>query len=310
MDFSDLIDVKEKINTYELIGCDASLGNLFLLKDRYDIKLNKRNGYILREYNYSDSIHGYSFPISFMNSNFVLQDYFLFITENLQRTDIPLCLFTNKQKTDFDEFLEKEYPFYKIDWKTNPADSDYIYLRKNLAELSGQKFQKKRNHILKFYKMFANVSFTFFNKTNFTKKLYNDFMKVAEEWVQEQITKSDFSEIKIYEKEKESVEQAISNISNFDYSGGIVYINGVPGAITLASKISDSVLDIHYEKCLQEYAEFGGYSVINNLFVKNNSSFEYINREEDLGIEGLRKSKLSYKPEFILEKYYGRLIKN
>ena len=135
-------------------------------------------------------------------------------------------------------------------------------------------------------------------------------MKVADKWIEEQSENHDKSGISIYEAERNSVRQALDNLSIFDYSGGILYVEEKPVAITLASKISEEVLDIHFEKCLKEFADFGGYAVINNQFAKMNDSYKYINREEDLGIEGLRKAKISYKPIMILEKNYGKLIKN
>ena len=75
--------------------------------------------------------------------------------------------------------------------------------------------------------------------------------------------------------------------------------------MTLASPVSPNVLDIHFEKALSGYATDGAYSVVNNLFAKESKNFMYLNREEDMGVEGLRKAKLSYKPDIILDKFYG-----
>ena len=77
--------------------------------------------------------------------------------------------------------------------------------------------------------------------------------------------------------------------------------------MTLASPISDTVLDVIYEKSIFEYEKDGSYAVINQQFAKRCETFLYFNREEDMGIEGLRKAKLSYKPSIILEKFYGRV---
>ena len=78
--------------------------------------------------------------------------------------------------------------------------------------------------------------------------------------------------------------------------------------MTLASPISDSVLDVIYEKSIDEYEKNGAYAIINQQFAITNSKYKYFNREEDLGLPGLRKAKLSYKPEIILQKFYGAVI--
>ena len=224
------------------------------------------------------------------------------------KKEIPLCIFTEEQKNKFDDFLSEKFPEYKIEWHNNLADSDYLYLQSDLENLPGKKLQKKKNHISKFNRTFANTSFVFFDKTNYSQKFHNDFLLVAENWIKEQTTKSE--EINNYEAEKKSIEVALNNLEPFEFSGGILYVDDNPVAITLASKISDEVLDIHFEKCLGYAAAVGGYAVINHSFIQYCRAYKYINREEDLGIEGLRKAKLSYKPDFILEKFYGKLIKN
>ena len=309
MNFSDFSYILQNLDRTGLKGSDISIGNLFLLQNRYKIRFEIKDSFLLREYNYSESVKGFAFPISFTNSpSFSLMDFFQIISDNQQKKELFLCLFTEEQKNQFDDFLAEKFPEYKIEWNTNLADSDYIYLQSDLEKLPGKKLQKKKNHISKFNRTFINTSFVFFDKTNYSPKLYNDFLLVVNNWIKEQKTKGE--EINSYEAEKKSIEAALNNLELFDFSGGILYVEEEPVAVTLASKISDEVLDIHFEKCLRDAASVGGYAVINHSFIKNYGSYHYINREEDLGIEGLRKAKLSYKPEIILEKYYGKLIRN
>ncbi len=86
-------------------------------------------------------------------------------------------------------------------------------------------------------------------------------------------------------------------------SGGIIYVNDVPVAMTIASYISKDVVDIHFEKCIGEYAFNGGYAAINQMFAQSLKGCPYINREEDINIAGLRKAKESYHPKIMLRKY-------
>ena len=103
-------------------------------------------------------------------------------------------------------------------------------------------------------------------------------------------------------------------LENFDYlfkeiqfSGLIGYADGIPFAFCLSSRLSEDVTDIHFEKCLSSFARDGGYAVINNECAKTITT-KYINREEDLGIEGLRKAKLSYYPEIIIPKFNAEIL--
>ena len=85
-------------------------------------------------------------------------------------------------------------------------------------------------------------------------------------------------------------------------TGGILFVSGKPVSFCIASILSRNVTDVHFEKCLSGFDRDGGYTVINNEFSKTVRT-EYLNREEDLGIQGLQKAKLSYYPEMILEKF-------
>ena len=308
MNISDFEYLVQNLETSNLMGSDAAVANLFLLKKRYEINFYKNQNFLIRKYNFSSSISGYSFPLKFKSTQKeILKDFLKEITENFSKQDIKLCLFTENQKDIFNRFIEKEFPEYIINWGTNPSDSDYIYLQKDLAELKGPKLQKKKNHISKFNRQYNNTNFIFFDKTSFSDKLKKDFIKVSELWIEEH--KNDLN-IPIYQEELLSILSALNHFSIFNFMGGILYIEKQPVAVTLASPISSTILDVHFEKCLLEPASFGGYSVINNYFSKHCSSFAFLNREEDLGLEGLKKAKLSYKPHKILDKYYGVLSRN
>lgn len=106
--------------------------------------------------------------------------------------------------------------------------------------------------------------------------------------------------------ERKSILQALNLWDELELEGMLIMESGEPAAMTVASQISEGVYDIHFEKSYGEYAEFGGFAAINQIFSEyllNGKNAVWINREEDLGSPGLRKAKLSYHPDLILKKY-------
>ena len=304
MHLNEFEQIKDKINTKYLTGCDSSLANLYLLKESLNTAFFQKEEILFRKYDFAESIKGYGFPI-LLSKNHKIEDKFEVFFKEIKKKEqnsIDFCYFTEEQKNLFDDFLAKKG--LSVEWKTNRDDSDYLYLQSDLADLPGSEYQKKRNHVSKFIKKNKNYNFVYFDYSTLTPQIKEDFLKVAKKWLCELSGNVDNSVC----HESKSIEFAINHLSSFDFFGGILYISEKPRAITLASKISDEVIDIHFEKCLADAAKDGGYAMINNLFAKECKNFKYINREEDLGIEGLRKAKLSYKPEIILDKYYGTLI--
>lgn len=180
---------------------------------------------------------------------------------------------------------------------------DYIYRTADLAALSGKKYGKKRNHIKQFKAKRPGWRFEPLTSANL-----QDARLVEEKWLEEVLAAASAGDdLKI---EKEIIFSALENFDCFEkvcgMTGGLLYVDDKPAAFCVASLLSAAVTDVHFEKCLFEYARDGGYAVINNEFSKSVKT-EFINREEDLGIEGLRKAKLSYYPEEILEKYNGTI---
>lgn len=183
-----------------------------------------------------------------------------------------------------------------------PESGDYIYKTEKLASLSGKKYSKKRNHLHQFQKKYADFSFEPLHSNNLASA-----REIEEKWLEENAAAALASgTLSDLEAEKEIIFSALDNFEacaqSCGMTGGILFVSGTPAAFCVASILSQSVTDIHFEKCISAFGRDGGYAVINNEFAKTVPT-EFINREEDLGIEGLRKAKLSYYPEFVLEKY-------
>ena len=190
----------------------------------------------------------------------------------------------------FKALYGKEYSF-----EENRDAFDYIYLREDLANLSGKKYHSKRNHISAFSKKYV------WRYENLNDNNVADFISCAEKWFKTR--EAD----RLLKAEEEGIHQILSNYKELSVLGGIIYVEDKPVAFTFGSAINNEVFDIHTEKALPEFAEC--YTVINREFAKNAlSDYKYINREDDLGLEGLRKAKLSYKPHILLKKYFCKPV--
>lgn len=206
------------------------------------------------------------------------------------------------------EYTKQEYPPLWvqqgerfIDFKLNYGDNyefipdrdayDYIYLQEDLATLKGKKYHSKRNHISAFSKQY-NWEYKRIDESNIPQVI-----ECMNEWYLQNSDRFDSH----MQCEKNGIELMLGNMESLNVSGGAIYIDGKVVAFTLGSPINRRIFDVHIEKALPEYAT--AYTVINNEFAKTLSDYKYINREDDLGIEGLRKAKLSYRPNILLKKY-------
>ncbi|MBN2755142.1 MAG: DUF2156 domain-containing protein [Candidatus Goldbacteria bacterium] len=169
---------------------------------------------------------------------------------------------------------------------------DYVYLREDLARLEGRKYDGKRNLIKKFKE--AN-EYTF-------EKMSGDNIKECivfqEHWCKVRNCPDDLS----LNEESTGVLEVLKNFNNLSCIGGALRIDGEIQGITVASRLNENTALVHIEKANANYK--GIYQVINNIFVNEMlNEFQFVNREQDVGVEGLRKAKLSYYPHHMVEKH-------
>lgn len=310
MNIQDFEYLSSNLESSGLFGSDTSIANLFLLQDKYNTELKIHKNILFRYYHGSqDSKNrtGYGFPLPMKNPP---QDWlktaleYIFEDAKIQKRPAAFCLLTSEQKTQINDCLARHFPGRSINWKTNRDDCDYIYLRSNLADLPGSQYQKKRNHISRFNRIYGAQGTNWDFKAYPENDIASDILTVSQKWYEENQGDSE----EVLRLEHESIKLALENTELLKLRGGILYINGQPAAMTLAAPISCDVLDVIYEKSFGDFARNGAFAVINQQFARRSESFLYLNREEDMGVEGLRKAKLSYKPEMILEKFYGEVL--
>lgn len=224
----------------------------------------------------------------------------------------------DKNKNIFDEVLklakqqESEYPFGVIDkntknWLENNYPNleliptrdyfDYVYNSTDLAELAGSNYSKIRNRLNKFKK----------NNEYSVESITEDNMKDIREFLKRWCLWKDCDKDPLLENEKKAILYSMENFFDLKLSGLSMIVNGDIEAISVFEKMSNDTAIVHYEKGSPDYD--GIYKAINQETAKIlQKDFKYINRESDMGVSGLRKAKLSYKPVFMIEVYTA--IKN
>ncbi|MCI5679541.1 MAG: phosphatidylglycerol lysyltransferase domain-containing protein [Bacteroidales bacterium] len=170
---------------------------------------------------------------------------------------------------------------------------DYVYSRESLATLKGKKLHGKRNHINKFLSKYPD-----FEYRKLDKSMIEDCIALYDQWIEEK----DEKESKSMEDEKRSVQLALHNMEELGLTGGTIYIDGKLCAFTIGERLHPHIQLIHIEKANTEYE--GIFPMINQQYILHEcEGVELVNREEDMGIEGMRKAKRSYNPLKMVEKY-------
>ena len=166
---------------------------------------------------------------------------------------------------------------------------DYLYLRSDLAELPGKKYHKKRNLVAQFLKAYTH------EEKPLTPELISEAKKVLELWREQKGNESDYI----------ASMEVLEHFGELNMSGLLFYIDGKPAGWCLGEPIArGSIFTVHFEKGLEEYK--GIYQYINQAFAASlPESFTHINREQDLGDEGLRQAKMTYRPSGFVRKYTG-----
>jgi hypothetical protein len=171
---------------------------------------------------------------------------------------------------------------------------DYLYLRTDLAELSGKKYHKKRNLVNQFVNLYSC------EEKPLTLDLIPQAMDVLDRWRRDKGEDGDYV----------ATREAMELFGDLNMKGAIYYIGGKPAAWCLGEPIARGrIFTIHFEKALDEYK--GIYQYINQTFAASLPEYlTYINREQDLGDEGLRQAKMTYRPSGFVRKHTGRLRKD
>ena len=281
---------KEKLEPFfksaNELTCEISFNNLLVWQQLYNNCYCIDDG-ILYLKSYDENIETYSVPFGDVSKGMKK------IIDHCGRLPDMWA----QEGARFNKFKELYGEFYDIYESRN--EFDYIYNSSDLINLSGKKYHSKRNHISSFTKNY-NWYYEDITPDNIQK-----VKECAKKWYNENSDRMD-EELK---SEMAGTQLMLNNMEYLGINGGAILVDGNVVAFTLGSEINTKIYNIHTEKALSGFDT--AYTVINKEFAARNcGNYIYINREDDLGIEGLRKSKLSYKPEILLPKYICTVKEN
>ena len=281
-ELSDREWVKDILEGLDFMNCEYGFGTMFIWSEAFGSEIG-RYGDVLLMRSAIDGGYIYSIPVGKGDVKKAVE-YLVSITSAEGR---PLRFYNTSSAAR--DFLNSNFP-NEFEYIQRRDFYDYVYLTKDLITLSGRRYHQKRNHISKFKNRY-NWSFEKICASNIA-----ECRGMYERWLREKDAENDEEYI-----EYDAVKKALDNFDELGFIGGILRVDGNVVAFTLGEALNSEVFCTHIEKADVNFE--GAYAMINNQFALNClSDFEYINREEDMGIEGLRKSKLSYHPAVIFAK--------
>lgn len=197
------------------------------------------------------------------------------------------------------EELDSLYPG-RFTFVFNENSQDYVYAIDDLADLAGRKYHSKRNHCKRFETAHPSYVIEPIGEENLPK-----IKEMAEKWYREKEETSDSD----FGMEMVAIERALSHYRALELEGLALTVDGEVLAMTIGNHMTEDTFDVNFEKARADVE--GAYAMINRSFARyireKYPQVRFLNREEDMGIEGLRRAKLSYYPHHRVEKYRAML---
>ena len=273
---------------YPTRSCDRTFANVYLWAKFYQVVFTQyKNTLVFRD---NSAGYGYAFPVGTDEDvKAVIPD----LIQEAENAGETFCMY-GVTREHFEQ-LEQWFPG-KFQCEYNRDEADYVYETEKLATLSGKKLHSKRNHINKFKQIFEGR----WDYEPLTEESVEECFQMAMKWRIENECEED------EEKNQEMcvTMNSLRLLKELHLVGGILKIDGEIVAFTIGEAINEDTFVVHIEKAFAEVE--GAYTMITQQFVEHEllGKYQYVNREDDVGMEGLRKAKMSYHPVFMIEKGY------
>ncbi len=272
--------INKYLKTEQNMGCEMSFSSLYIWRKAYDMRYAVIDDCLVLWSKDGDNPAGLRFPVGNGDRLAVAKkacDYMVSIGEKPQFYGVTM---------DVVEFIKNNTDEYEFGDMS--VYSDYVYETERMINLSGKKLHSKKNHLNKFKKTYK---YEYLEVKSDDKE---DILKAYDLW-------ADITD-KYLAAERDAIGDIIENIDYLGIKGAMLKVDGEIAAFTFGDRLTDNMAVIHIEKANTSF--HGAYAAINQMFAQNEwSEYKYLNREDDCGIEGLRRAKRSYQPVFMVEKY-------
>ncbi len=268
------------------INSEYTFTNMFMWRNSYNIRYALIDGFLCIFSKHGIGAETVNFPIGNGDITPVFEKLSEYFTENNQRF---LMRVYSKENI---ELINTIYPDTFI-FTQDRNSFDYVYKVNDLIELQGSRYHAKKNHINRFI---ANYPFEY-------KEINDELIPLCHEmfakWCDSKVgVVEDISE------QREAVSELLQNYKQLGVSGAAIMVDGKMVAFSFGEVLSEnnSMAVIHLEHADTDFQ--GSFPIMNQQFLQNRwQDFEYVNREEDMGLIGLRRAKESYKPCMMVKKY-------
>ena len=274
-------------------GCEFSFANLYLWGRQRAAEVE---GHLVLFSQFSRR-SVYPYPVGTGDKTAVLEA----LMADAKERGIP-CRITGLNQENM-ALIEEKFPG-QFRFHCDRDSYDYIYDINDLADLKGRKYQKKRNHFNRF-----RDAYPYYTVEALSDENVEAVKALTDRWYvkkQEEDPQGD------YHMERAALSKALKHYRELGMDGLVLRDGADVLAFTLGSPLSPDTFDVHFEKALPNVE--GAYPVINCEFARylreKYPNLQFLNREDDLGIEGLRKAKLSYYPHHLVEKCWACLLED
>ena len=274
------IDSNFAVHHYEQIDC--TFNTLFLWQDAYQTSWAEQDGILfVRAGTGKDTF--FMPPFAKEEENFV--HGLALIHEECDKLGLPFRL--KSASSWVTEQIERLVPG-KYDFIEDRDKEEYIYRTEDMIRLPGKKLRMKKNHLNGFLRQYADYQYE-----SITKENLEDAKAGIHDW---------FLRHGDIEEEEQAIKRCFDHWDALGVKGAVIRIYGKVEAFTNGDSINEKMAHIIFEKANPEIR--GLYQAINRDFLMHEfADTEFVNREEDLGLPGLREAKMGYHPDHLTEKY-------